>query len=252
MGNQLEFRWLGVGGFELRTPQATLLVDPFLTRPPLRKLFFGRTRPDGELLRQHIQHADHILVSHAHYDHLLDVAEIAGYTGARVYGSANTCRILAACGLGGEQIHRVQAGSGLALAPGTSARKGAGLAPIPSPLSPGAEGHFTVDVLRGQHAPLPFAGAGRLPARLQYPLRLRDFVLDEDFGFLIQAGETRVLNWHNWRPGPAWHWWIGSAPAGPRAVNVGDSRAFKVATTSLSLANASLSIRYYWIPHPVR
>jgi len=50
---------------------------------------------------------------------------------------------------------------------------------------------------------VPVFGPGELPKRLAYPLRLRDFVMDEDFTFLIQAGDTRVLAWHNWRPGPA-------------------------------------------------
>ena len=239
MGNQLEFRWLGVAGFELRTPGATLLIDPFLTRPPLHKLFFGRTRPDGELLRQYLPQADFILVSHAHYDHLLDVAEIAGYSGARVYGSANTCRIVEVCGLASAQVVRVRAGEVLSLTPDPSAGKGKGRgvrgaqisgegeqnwppqpapflcsseqlkrkgkkqALIPSSPAPDLNRAFMVEVLCGEHATVPLFGSKQLPHRLAYPLRLRDFVLDEDFGFLIQAGETRLLSWHDWRPGPA-------------------------------------------------
>ena len=203
MRKPLELRWLGVAGLELRTPLATLLVDPFLTRPPVHRLFYGRTPPDGALLRQHIPQADFILVSHAHYDHLLDAAEVAGYTGAQVYGSAHTGRILEACGLGAGQVVRVRAGEVLPLPPHPCARQGAGGTPVPSPLSPGTEWRFSVNVLRGEHAPIPFARPGRLPARLRYPLRLRDFVLDEDFGFLIEAEGTRLLAWHDWRPGPA-------------------------------------------------
>ena len=60
-----------------------------------------------------------------------------------------------------------------------------------------------VEVLCGEHATVPLFGSKQLPHRLAYPLRLRDFVLDEDFGFMIRAGETRLLSWHDWRPGPA-------------------------------------------------
>ena len=183
-----EFRWLGVAGFELEWNGSILLVDPFLTRPPAYKLLFGRTRPDGALLRQHLPRADHILISHSHYDHLLDVPEIASYTGARVYGSANTCRIAAVCGLPPAQIQRVQAGDVLHLATREDAAQG---------------GAMRVEVLAGEHAPIPIYRPGKLPEKLSYPLRLNDFVMDEDFGFLIQAGEMRLLSWHNWRPGPA-------------------------------------------------
>jgi glyoxylase-like metal-dependent hydrolase (beta-lactamase superfamily II) len=189
MQTSLEFRWLGVAGFELKFGGSILLVDPFLTRPPAYKLLFGRTRPDGALLRRHIPHADHILISHAHYDHLLDAGEIAGYSGGRVYGSENTCRIVEVCGLSVAQVVRV--------------REGMTLTPGPSPMKGEGGDSFRVSVMAGEHTPVPVFGPGKLPERLHYPLRLRDFVMDEDFTFLIQAGGTRVLAWHHWRPSPA-------------------------------------------------
>jgi hypothetical protein len=189
MQTSLEFRWLGVAGFELKFGGSILLVDPFVTRPPAYKLLFGRTRPDGALLRRHIPHADHILISHAHYDHLLDAGEIAGYSGGRVYGSENTCRIVEVCGLSVAQVVRV--------------REGMTLTPGPSPMKGEGGDSFRVSVMAGEHTPVPVFGPGKLPERLHYPLRLRDFVMDEDFTFLIQAGGTRVLAWHHWRPSPA-------------------------------------------------
>ena len=247
----VEFRWLGVAGFELKWNGSILLVDPFLTRPPAYKLLFGRTHPDGALLRQHIPHADHILISHAHYDHLLDAAEIAGYSGGRVYGSENTCRIAEVCGLAAAQVAGVRAGEELTLTPGTYPQplppgqgvnsppcrgKLEGARPSLPPIRGKLEGRhpslppirgklegvrsslppirgepeggkrepiFHVTVLAGEHTPVPVFGPGELQKRLVYPLRLRDFVMDEDFTFLIQAGDTRVLAWHHWRPGPA-------------------------------------------------
>jgi len=173
------FRWLGVAGFELRSAGDTLLIDPFLTRPPVFKLVFGRTRPNGALLRKHLPRAEYILVSHSHYDHLLDVVEIAGYTGAVVFGSEHTCSIATACNLLPGQIRKVQVGEKLAL------------------------GEFVVEILQGEHAPLMFFGPGKLPKNLRYPMRLRDFVLDATFSFRIQDGEISLLAWHNWHPGPA-------------------------------------------------
>jgi L-ascorbate metabolism protein UlaG (beta-lactamase superfamily) len=173
------FRWLGVAGFELRVDDQVLLVDPFLTRPPAFKLLFGRTPSNGELLRQHLPQAHYILVSHPHYDHLLDVPEIARYSVAKVYGSAHTCQICIACGVEEVQVQRVQAGERLSL------------------------GGFEVEVLAGEHAPLMFYGSGKLAAKLKLPLRLSDFVLDETFSFRIQSGQTSLLAWHNCHPRPA-------------------------------------------------
>ena len=181
----MNFRWLGVAGFELELNGSTLLVDPFLTRPPVYRLLWGRVPPDQSLLHRYIHRADHILISHAHYDHLLDAAMIAGYTGAMVYGSEHTCRLAAACGLLDAQIQRVRPGDQLSLP------------------AQGANETFEVTILAGKHTPLPLYGSGRLPERLGYPLRLRDFVLDETFSFLIEAGGTRLLAWHNHHPRPA-------------------------------------------------
>ena len=228
MEKSVEFRWLGVAGFELSIGGSILLVDPFLSRPPAYKLLFGRARPDGALLRQHIPRADHILISHAHYDHLLDAAEIAGYSGADVFGSANTCRLVEVCGLPPAQVVRLQAGEALTLPTYPQPLPaGRGEITYPRPLSsslgtsptgrgvkvPSLQGRdlgrgerepaFHVTVLPGEHTPVPIFKPGILPKHLAYPLRLRDFVMDEDFTFLIQVGETRLLAWHHWRPGPA-------------------------------------------------
>ena len=39
-------RWLGVSGLTLQHRDAVLALDPFVTRPPLRRLFAGRVEPD--------------------------------------------------------------------------------------------------------------------------------------------------------------------------------------------------------------
>ena len=95
----VRFRWLGVAGIELLSSEElmadeSLLIDPFFTRPPIWRLWFGRVAPNPARIPASLPRCDHILVSHAHYDHLLDVPVIARRTLARVYGSANTCALL--------------------------------------------------------------------------------------------------------------------------------------------------------------
>ncbi len=167
---------MGVAGIELRARQQVLLIDPFLTRPPLRRLFLGRVEPDRALLRQHVSGADVILVTHAHWDHLLDVAAIAEFTGAMVIGSPNTCRIVAAQGVPPARIHQVDAADRLTL------------------------DAFAIEVLPGAHGrtPIDWLINGRLPRDLQRPLRLRDYRMDSCFSFRIEVQGLRLLDC----PGP--------------------------------------------------
>jgi L-ascorbate metabolism protein UlaG (beta-lactamase superfamily) len=166
------FRWLGVAGIELRVRQRVLLIDPFLTRPPLHRLLSGRVEPNRTLLAEQVQQAEVVLVTHPHWDHLLDVAAIAESTGAFVVGSLNTCRIVAAHGLPSHQIRQVDVGEHLTL------------------------GIFHVDVLPGSHGrtPIDWLINGRLPQHMQPPLRLRDYRMDQCFSFRIEADGLRLLD----------------------------------------------------------
>jgi L-ascorbate metabolism protein UlaG (beta-lactamase superfamily) len=174
----LEFRWLGVAGAEYLCGGQSLLVDPFLSRVSAWRLLAGPLHSDAALIAEKLPRADAVLVSHAHYDHLLDVPEVVRHTGARAFGSAHTCRLLAVQGIAAETI---AAGDRLDL------------------------GAFAVEVLPARHLTIlgrvPYAGA--LPAHLEPPLAARDYRMDVAFGFLISAGGSRVLDWRSADPGPA-------------------------------------------------
>ena len=171
MNGRLHLRWLGVAGIELTFEDQVLIIDPFLTRPPFRSILWGRPRPDLALLARHIQHCDSILVSHPHYDHLMDVPAIAQQTGAAVYGSVNACRIASILGLPEDQVHEISSGARLKL------------------------GEFEIEVLPTEHIQTPVDRwiNGPLPQDLHPPLRLRDYRMDCCFAFLIQVGGMRIL-----------------------------------------------------------
>jgi L-ascorbate metabolism protein UlaG (beta-lactamase superfamily) len=130
----LTFRWLGVAGIELTAGSQVLAVDPFFTRPSFWRFWGGRVRPDAALALEKLPHSDHILVTHAHYDHLMDVPVLATQSKAQVYGSTNTCHVCLAAGLPQEQVHTVSVGDRLAL------------------------GDFSVTVLPARHMSLSFVG----------------------------------------------------------------------------------------------
>jgi len=175
------FRWLGVAGVELSAGGEVLAIDPYFTRFPLHRLWLGRVRPNARLVAEMLPRCDVVLVSHPHFDHLLDVPEVVRNTGALAVGSDHTCRLLLAAGIPPVRVRRVSAGDRLTL------------------------GRFDVEVLPAQHITL--AGrpmlVGPLPADLRPPLRALDYRMDCCFSFLIRTGGRRLLFWACERPGPA-------------------------------------------------
>lgn len=174
-------RWLGIAGIELTVNGQALAIDPSFTRPAIWQEVFGRVRPDRERTAREMPHCDHVLVSHAHWDHLLDVPDVIRNTGATALGSANTCRLLQAEGIPALRIRRIQAGERLNL------------------------GNLHVQVLPAEHLRLfgrPLL-TGPLPPTLKPPLRLRDYQADCYFSFLIEAAGLRLLDWCSERPEPA-------------------------------------------------
>lgn len=172
MTTDLTLRYLGVAGWELTTPSQRLLIDPYFTRMPLWGVLFGHAIPDQQTIARYIlPPVDGILVSHAHYDHLMDVPEAARLTGARVYTSPQGCTLLEVLGVPAEQRVPLTSGGQIAV------------------------GCFTIEVYRTLHRPIlgrvPYQGP--LRAGLRPPLRARDYRMDEQYSFLVSTEGLRVL-----------------------------------------------------------
>ncbi|MCX8062501.1 MAG: MBL fold metallo-hydrolase, partial [Anaerolineales bacterium] len=171
--SSLFFRWLGVGGVQLRWGEEVLLIDPFLTRPSLRKVLFEPLVPNGELLQREVPHADAILITHAHYDHRMDTVEIIRQTKAVAYGSGNVIKLLRAQGIAGENLVFIQEGQRLEVGP------------------------FEIDVIKGKHIPIPFFSPTQLPQTIAAPRRVWRYQMDECFSFFIRNPRPSILIWHS-------------------------------------------------------
>lgn len=94
----LAIRWLGTAAHRLRFAGESLLLDPFVSRTPLRALL-RPLRSDPDAVARWAPEACAIAVGHSHYDHLLDAASIAARTGAVLLGSPSVARVARAAGV---------------------------------------------------------------------------------------------------------------------------------------------------------
>ncbi len=170
------FRWLGIAGLELGVEDQVLVIDPYFTRIPFWRQWIGRIELNRPLVREKLPVCTHLLVTHAHWDHLMDVPEVANSTGARVYGSANTCQLLRLLGVPGEQVQEIRSGDRLDLSP------------------------FEVKVFASEHMKVPWFSPGPIAHNLRPPLRARDYRMDCGFSFLISVGDRVLLTDPGERP----------------------------------------------------
>ncbi|MEU7632532.1 MBL fold metallo-hydrolase [Nocardia sp. NPDC049220] len=182
-------RWWGNNSWEIRLPGGkTVLIDPWLTRFHTGTYSAEGADPetpivvDTALIDRYVDggelRADHILVTHGHYDHLTDVPYLAKKTGATVLGTETHLNLLAALGAPENQLTLATGGEFLHF------------------------GDYSIRVLRSLHsasgprAGVAFAGtrpglgAGKLPE----PKVIRDLVEGGTLAYEVRGGGVSVLD----------------------------------------------------------
>jgi L-ascorbate metabolism protein UlaG (beta-lactamase superfamily) len=127
-GGQVVLKYLGAAGWEISDGTTIILIDPYLSRingpaPPggrsgqplagdIRPKYGWNdiATPDVAAIDAHVQRADFVLVTHTHYDHVLDVPHIALKTRAAVVGTESTENVMRAYGVPEEQLLTVRGG----------------------------------------------------------------------------------------------------------------------------------------------
>src|SRR4051794_3091224 len=94
----LAITWLGTAGYRIDYEGVSLLIDPYLSRVPLRNVVLRRrSLPDPALIDRHLGDLDGlagILIGHTHFDHAIDAPLIARRHGAKVLGSSSLTQLM--------------------------------------------------------------------------------------------------------------------------------------------------------------
>jgi L-ascorbate metabolism protein UlaG (beta-lactamase superfamily) len=167
--------YLGVNGYQFEANGRALLVDPYFTRAGLTGVALQQQiEPNEARIASGLQHIrprpDAVLVTHAHFDHLLDVPEIMRWTNARLVSGATAVNLTLSCGLPRRDCLIVQPGSICVIGP------------------------WRIQVFPAAHDRifgwLPFRGTKTQPGTC--PEKASDWRLGEPMAFLIEANGKRI------------------------------------------------------------
>lgn len=97
----MQLTWLGAGGFKVDTSEgATLLIDPYLSRPELAQPFLPIQLTDLTLV-------DEIFLTDGRFDHALDIPALAQQTGAIIHAGEPVCQRLIGRGVSAHNLEQI-------------------------------------------------------------------------------------------------------------------------------------------------
>jgi L-ascorbate metabolism protein UlaG (beta-lactamase superfamily) len=191
----LQLTFLGVSGYAVTDGVTTVLLDPTPTRPDPWALISGPIVADPKLGEACCPKADLVLVNHAHFDHALDVGEIAARTGALVAGSQNAVNLALSRGVPAAKTRVAKSGDTFTV------------------------GTFTIDVRSSRHTDIvvsqPMSGVIAPDAKA---LWFFGYALDDTLAYRLTSQSGGTLWFHptsTYAPGE-----LGGLPASTLIVGV--------------------------------
>jgi L-ascorbate metabolism protein UlaG (beta-lactamase superfamily) len=182
--------YLGTNGYRFEFKGHALLVDPYFSRVDLLSVALGsRIQPNASRINDGLRHLaqtssniDAILVTHGHFDHLLDVPAVMATTRARLIASASSVDLAKHAG----------AASGDAVKPGDVRRIGPWKIRVLSATHDRLFGKVPFDQPHSQ-AGLPAEAAAKAGlAKAGPPQRAADWICGEPLAFLIEGNGQRI------------------------------------------------------------
>jgi len=174
--NAIRVTYLGVNGFQLETGGRAILVDPYFTRvglwaSALNQRIESNSNRVGEGLKHVRSRVNAILITHAHFDHLLDAPEIVQRTNAQLIAGPTAVHLVESLGIPPNECVAVKSGSVRKIGP------------------------WTIRVLTARHdrlfGKIPFACSTRQSSPHR-PVRASDWCVGEPLAFVIEAAGKRI------------------------------------------------------------
>ena len=185
--------YLGTNGYQFEFGGHALLVDPYFSRVDLLSIALGsRIQPNVARINDGLRHiatkADAILVTHGHFDHLLDVPVVMAKTRARLVASVSSVDL----------AKRAGASAGEAVKPGDVRRIGPWKIRVLSATHDRLFGKVPFDRppsqagLSAEAAYSAEAAAKAESAKAGPPQRAADWICGEPLAFLIEVNSQRI------------------------------------------------------------
>jgi L-ascorbate metabolism protein UlaG (beta-lactamase superfamily) len=171
--------WMGTAGVLVSDGKTGILIDPYVSRFGLARVFLGMTLPpDHDLISQWAGNlgagaVQAVVVSHSHFDHALDAPYFAREAGAPLMGSESTRNIGLGAGLPESMIEVVKPGRDISV------------------------GDFTLRFIESRHGPALFGKVpypGTIDQPLAPPKRAGEYKLGATYAILIRHPAGTILH----------------------------------------------------------
>lgn len=116
-GKAVHITYLGTNGYVVRSKDSTIVIDPYLSRIPMREVVLNAPVASSPLILRKASHLaampqsiDGFLVTHAHFDHLFDVPALQRQFGGVIIGSKTATLLSEASGVSRRSLRPSQPG----------------------------------------------------------------------------------------------------------------------------------------------
>ncbi len=200
--DDIRVTYLGVNGFQFETNGHALLVDPYFTRVGLWSAALNQPiQSDPNRVSEGLRHVcpkvDAVLVTHAHFDHLLDAPGIIKRTHSRLIAGPTAIQLVESFGFPPNECQTVKPGSVRQIGPWTIRVFAAehdrlfGKVPFNKCIndrpSPRSSQRSAQSRSRGSRE-----AAGEGEVLTKRPVKASDWCVGEPFAFVIEAAGKRI------------------------------------------------------------